>query len=390
MHELLRLAFEHQDEVVEYRRYLHRHPEVAFEETATSGYIKEELTRAGISWKPVGDNAILAEINGEKPSDSPRTLVIRADMDALPIQEDTGLPFSSEVEGKMHACGHDLHMAMLLTAGKLLSKLRSEFSGKLLLAFQPAEEMVCGAHDMIEADPFMDSVDYVVGTHIMTDLPTGTIGLRKGGLFFGGERFQIYIDGKEGHGAKPHTAVDALLAGSALVNNAQVLLSRETDAFDSAVCTICTFQAGSACNVIAGSAYLNGTTRFLSDERRDALKRSLDRVTEMTSAAFGCTGRVDWDHYVPAVENDADMDEFMKKCLGGLLGSEALREAPQYTVSDDFSWFQKKAKGYYMILGCGNGDEAHASNHTPQFIPDEGCLPIGVASYLKIALDLLN
>jgi amidohydrolase len=389
MHELLRLAFEHQDEVVEYRRYLHRHPEVAFEEKETSAYLRQQLTEAGIAWKPVGD-AILAEINGEKPSSDPKTLVLRADMDALPIKEETGLPYCSEVEGKMHACGHDLHMAMLLTAGKLLNGLKTEFSGKLLLAFQPAEEMVCGAHDMIEADPFMDSADYVIGTHVMTDLPTGTIGLRKGGLFFGGERFQIYIDGKEGHGARPHTATDALLAGNALVMNAQSLLARETDAFDSAVCTICTFQAGSACNVIAGSAYLNGTTRFLNEPRRNALKTSLDRITEMTAQAFGCTGRVDWDHYVPAVENDAEMDELVRKSLGGLLGGEALREAPQYTVSDDFSWFQMKTKGYYMVLGCGNGDEAHASPHTPQFIPDEGCLPIGVASYLKLALDLLN
>ncbi|MBR0373219.1 MAG: amidohydrolase [Mogibacterium sp.] len=391
MLDYMNLSLAQQEELLRIRRHLHRHPELSFQEFETAAFIKDWLDNAGIPYRTVGGTGVVAEITGEKAGvAAPKTVVLRADIDALPITENTGLPFSSEKEGVMHACGHDMHAAMLLVTGGILNSLRAEFAGTVKLVFQPAEEFVMGAAKMINEDPFMDGVDYVLGTHVMCHMPCGTLGVRSAGLFFGGERFQIHIEGKEGHGAQPHTAIDALLAGSAIVSNTQLTLARETNVLDPAVATICMFHAGNAPNVIAGEADLSGTIRFFSEKRRAALKGSMDRSVEQIAGSFDCKGSVIWDRYVPAVENDPWLDAFVRKAATELLGADAVREAAQLTSSDDFSWYTQNTKGYYMILGSGTGDPERSTPHTPMFTPDENCMPLGVATFVKLAVELLQ
>ena len=374
------------------RQRIHRNPELSFEEYETAALIKEELERMGVAWESVTETGIVATICGNVPPcrGKSKTIALRADMDALSITELTDVPFHSEVQGKMHACGHDLHVAMLLTAAKLLQQHRDQFCGTVKMIFQPAEEMVSGAKAMMAANPFFDGVDCVIGMHVMPSLLMGELGFHDGGFMFGGERFRIVIDGKSSHGSMPHTCVDALLAASAVVVNAQSIISENLPAKDSGVLTICTMKAGTRHNILAGHAEMMGTTRYYNEKERNLLKETLDRVVHCTAETFGARGHVVWDQDVPAVENDPVIGKILRTAAEKIVGEDHILEIGKQTGSDDFSYFSSKVPGYYLWLGCGWSDKENPMIHNEYFNPDENCMPIGAAVYVQAVMDFLR
>ena len=248
-------------------------------EFETAALVKQELDNTGIPWTAVGETGVIGEIEGTKEGDG-KVIAFRADMDALEIMEATGAEFTSTRPGIMHACGHDIHTASLLTIAKRLFAERKNFSGKVKLIFQPAEELVSGASFMIEKNDFIKDVNAVVGYHVMPFLETGTVGLRDGGLMFAGESFKICVKGKSGHGAQPQGSIDALLAASAIVLNAQSIISHETDPRENAVITICTMKSGTRLNIISDFTEMTGTIRCYTEEKRNELREALNRVVK--------------------------------------------------------------------------------------------------------------
>lgn len=382
------LAEERREYSVSVRREIHRHPELSFQEKKTSELVKRELERMGIPCRRVADTGIVGEIKGRRPG---KTIVLRADMDALEITETAEVDFASEKTGVMHACGHDIHTASLLTAADILNSVRSEFDGTVKLVFQPAEELVLGAVAMMKEDSFMEGADAVIGLHVTPHEPAGTIVLRDGGLMFAGEMFKITVTGKSGHGSQPSTAVDALLAASAIVMNSQAIISREQDARAAAVLTICTMNAGTRHNIIAGEAEMKGTLRCYSEEQRNALREALTRVSEETAKVFRASARVDFDMYVPPVVNDASIGTVLRKSAAKIAEEACIAEGEKQTGSDDFAYYQQKAPGYYVFVGCGDADPGRRyPHHNSNFYADENCLPAAAAIYAQAALDLLE
>ena len=246
---------------IEMRRWFHQHPEESTKEVRTAERIRAELDRAGIPWRPCGlGTGTLARIEGAQPG---RTILLRGDIDALSVNEETGLPYASEVPGVMHACGHDCHISMLLTAAMIVNEIRDRLKGTIVFAFQPAEELGLGARAMIE-EGALEGVDACFGMHVWSDYPAGTVALRKGPMMASGDQFKIHVRGKSTHGAQPQLGADALIMGAAIAQNLQTIVSRETYPGDTAVVTVGKFHSGTRFNVVAGTAELEGTTRTFS------------------------------------------------------------------------------------------------------------------------------
>ena len=391
MNDILKEARSLFDYSQEIRRTIHQNPELSFEEYETSALVKRELDSFKIPWIAVGETGIVATITGRKAASGKRKVVaLRADMDALTIEEEADVAFKSKIEGKMHACGHDLHTTSLLTAARLLDRHRDDFGGTVKLIFQPAEEMVRGAEMMMKENSFIKDVDCIVGMHVMPFLKTGCLGFKDDGFMFGGEYFEISVKGKAGHGSQPETAVDALLAASAIVQNSKSITSQEISALDSVVLTICTMEAGTRLNIIAENAKMTGTIRFLEEKDRKNLKASLERITKATAETFSAQGQVRWDMYVPAVQNDSKLGSCLRKIAEQLVGKDNLEELRPLTSSEDFAYFAQQVPGYFVILGCGNEGSENPPVHSGLFNPNEECLPIGAAAYAQFAIDLLE
>lgn len=390
MHELLEKATEMQETSIKIRKEIHAYPELPFQEFRTAELIKRELEAEGIQWYSVGDTGVIAVVEGTKKSERIHTIALRADMDALEITEETGVSFASTRKGIMHACGHDIHTTSLLMTCKLLNSIRDTFSGRVLCIFQPAEELVSGAEYMMDKNNFMQDVEAIIGFHVNPKYPVGSMAFRDGGLLFAGEMFKITIEGKGGHGSRPNTGIDALLAASAVVLNSQAIISRETDPRESAVITICTMEAGTRHNIIAAKAEMKGTIRCYSEEKRWELRKALERIVENTAETFGAKGKVEWSMYVPPVINDAEVGMVAKKAAADILGQDNVLEAEPDTSSDDFAYYLKNVPGYYIYVGCSKPGEEVYSLHHPKFLPDESCIPYFVASSTGIAIDLLR
>lgn len=385
------LASERFDYMISIRRELHQYPELSFQEFQTASRIKRELDKFGIPYQSVAKTGIIAKIVGSLPG---KTIALRADMDALEIDEGASKSeFRSKNKNVMHACGHDLHMAALLGAAKILLEQRDQIQGTVLLIFQPAEERVAGAKAMLSEAPFLRSVDEIFGVHIMPEYPAGQVFCRPEGLKLAGEGFTIHVEGVAGHGAMPHEAVDALLAGSAIVLQSQYIISHEIDPKDPAVLTICTMQAGTRSNVIAGQAELSGTFRAYSKEMIEQIRKSLTRVAETTAQTYGATATVEYQGYVPPVWNDANLHRLVTNAAEKICGPENVQVAPICTAGDDFSFYTEYVPGYYLLVGCGNRNgeiEPTASVHTPDFWADESCLPVMAGCYAQVAIDFLS
>lgn len=371
---------------VDMRRHFHRHPEVSGREYETSKMVKAELDKIGVEWVPCGlETGVLATIRGEKPG---KTILLRGDMDALTVDEQTGAPYASENPGVMHACGHDCHTSMLLTAVHILNDMKSELCGTVKLAFQPAEEIAEGAKSMIEQGA-MDGVDGCFGIHVWADVPSGKVSVEAGPRMGAAGQFRIDVKGKGGHGAAPHQCVDAALVSASIVSNMQALVSREISPMDPAVVTVGVIEAGTRWNVVAESGRIEGTTRCFSNEVYDAFPAMLSRIAEETAKAYRAEAKLtEYIELVPPTVNDPDMSEIAQAAARKVVAEDAPITSPATMGGEDFAFYMRKAPGAVALLGIGN-EECGAvwPQHSGKFCVDESALIKGAMLYAQVAMD---
>ena len=389
---LLDAIVEQADSLRAIRRDIHAHPELAFEETRTADLVAERLESWGIPvHRGLGKTGVIGVIRGERP-DNGRTVGLRADMDALPMQEANTFEHASRHPGKMHACGHDAHTSMLLGAARILMDRRDQFSGTVKLLFQPSEEANGGgAKPMIEAGVLEDPhVDACFGQHLMSPIPTGIVGVVPGPLQASADSFTITVQGKGGHGASPHTSVDPVMVGSDIVSGLHKIVSRTIDPLEPVVVSVCTFHAGTASNVIPDTATLSGTVRTFSAENRALAEKRLKEVAQGIAAAQGATVTIDYVNGYPATINDPAMAALAAKSVAAVVGEENVHDIPPIMGAEDMSYFLEERPGCYILTGCGNEEKGIVwPHHHPKFDIDEDSLGIGVASLAQIAMDYL-
>lgn len=339
------------DEMVEIRRYLHQHPELSFREKKTAAYIAKYYQNLGITdiRTGVGGNGIVAKISGGKPG---KTIALRADFDALPIQEETGLPFQSTTPGVMHACGHDGHTAILLVLAKILFEMREELAGNYVFIHQHAEELSPGgAKPMIE-DGCLDGVDAIFGTHLWATVPYGTVAYRKGPIMAAADRFEIKINGYGGHGAQPHKTKDSIVIASQLVMNLQQIVSRKVDPIESAVLSIGYFRAENSFNVIADQVILGGTVRTFKPEIQEMIEKELERITRGTCLAADCDFEFHYYKGYPAVENHDEETELLVQCAKEIPEIDLVKESVPEMTGEDFAYYLKNVQGTFFFTGA--------------------------------------
>ena len=324
-----------------------------------------------------------------KPASSGKTLMVRADMDALEIAEETGLDFASTHEGIMHACGHDAHMSMVLVAATILGQMKDQLKGTIKFLFQPAEEGPGGAKAMIDEGVMKDPhVDYAIGCHVWPDIPEGTIGVRPGPLMAAMDRFDLKIIGKGGHGAMPHQCVDALEVGCQVVNALQRVVSRQINPISPAVVTVGSFHAGDAFNVIPGKAEMCGTARTFDRAVWERLPQQMERIVRGVCESMGASYELNYAHGYPPLINDGDVARVVRKCAESAVGKERVLEPEPTMGGEDMALFLEKAKGCFFFLGVGR--EGCAPLHNAGFDFNEKALSSGVETYCRIARELLR
>lgn len=365
--------------MVTMRRHFHQHPEKSMEERETTAFIMAQLNEMGIPHRKLNPSGVVAEIPGGRPG---KTVALRADMDALTIQEETGLPFASQAEGLMHACGHDLHMAGLLGAAKLLWQERQSLGGNVRLIFQPGEEVGKGAKAVIEQGG-MEGVDMVFGMHNMPSLPAGTVAGSKGPVFSAADYFKITIQGKAGHGATPEDAIDATVAASALVMNLQPLVSREISSLESLVITVGQLHSGTRFNIISGEAVLEGTVRSFDPAIHDMVPGAMERVVEGIARAYRVEATLEYDKVAKACVNE---DGFTDLCLRS--AGKVAQVAPEgrQMIAEDFSEYMQLCPGAFFLYGSG----CEYPLHSDHFAGDEQALITACAMYAQVAADALS
>ncbi|HYH11321.1 MAG TPA: amidohydrolase [Thermomicrobiales bacterium] len=372
--------------VVADRRHLHENPELGFQEVKTAAFVTERLQALGVEDIRTGINKTgvtgLIRGTGDGPGKD-RVVLVRADMDALPILEENKVDYKSKNDGVMHACGHDAHTAMLLGLARILTDRRDAFAGTVKLLFQPAEELPPGgAKGMIEEGVLEDPhVDVVLGLHVGSNLETGKISIGAGPIMAAADGYRITIQGKGGHGASPHLCVDPVLVGSHIVVALQTLVSREVDPTDQAVVSNCVFKAGEAFNVIPDTAQLAGTVRTFQKETRDLMERRITELAQGIAESMGAKATVDYTRGYPATVNDAGIAEVVRDAARQVVGEENVEVADPKMGAEDFSYFLEARPGCFFFVGTGNGEkETNISHHHPRFDVDEDGMAQGMAT----------
>ncbi|HEY7030895.1 MAG TPA: amidohydrolase, partial [Thermomicrobiales bacterium] len=373
----------------------HQHPELGFQETATAGFVAGRLRALGCEdiRTGVAKTGVTALIRGTAPTVHPtKTVMIRADMDALPIEEENDVEYRSTVPGTMHACGHDAHVAMLLGAARVLNERRDRFAGTVKLLFQPGEEGYGGARAMVDSGALEDpNVDATFGLHIWQGADLGTVWARAGTAMVGSDGFQIVIRGKGGHGARPQSTVDPVAVGAELVTAVQTLVSRESDPTVPAVVSICAFNAGEAANVIPDTAVLRGTTRTVTQWQRDEVKERLEALVRGIAGAMRAEIDLTMTFGAPPVVNDPAMTEIVRAAAAEVVGAENAIEGPLQVVSEDYSEFLNRVPGCFFFVGSRNRDRGLVwGHHHPRFDVDEDALAIGVETMTRTVLRYLG
>ncbi len=383
------------DEVVGWRRHLHENPELSFEEEETAAFVEETLKGFGgmeIS-RPTPTSVVARLVGGESEAEGP-VIALRADIDALPIHEETGLEFASRKEGVMHACGHDGHTAILLGGAKVLASppVRAELpSGELRFVFQHAEEQKPGgAEELVEAG-VMDGVDAVIGLHLAAHMEVGRVGVRPGPALPASDTFEICVRGSGGHAAWPHESVDSVAVAAQVVTNLQHIVARGTDPLKSAVLTVSKISGGSAPNVIPDSVELVGTVRVFDEAVRDSIEEAMERVVRGVTEAHGATYSWSYQRGYRPVVNDEGLAAVIEESVRGELGDEAFEEMRPKMAGDDFSAYQQVVPGAYFFVGARNEEEGITHpHHHPRFDIDERSLHNGLRVFLRAALALLD
>lgn len=376
------LAKDMQMELVQIRRELHKIPETAFEEYKTSQYIKNKLDEFGIPWQSMAKTGVTGLICGDHPG---KTLLLRADIDGLPILEESGVPFASERTGFMHACGHDIHATCLLGAAKLLNRFKEQLHGKIKLVFQPAEEGAGGALPMIREGILENpAVDAAIALHVEPLETVGNVQIKDGPIMASPDDFTLTVHGVGGHGASPHTCVDPILVGSMIVNAYQTIVSRSFDPMTPCVVSVCSFHSGSCTNAIPDSATLTGTARSLNHKARKKLAELLEKIAVETANAMGATCDFKFHPLYPPTINDTAMNKLITEACN-LTDVNVVPLEKASMAGDDFAYFCEQVPGSYFKLGVGN-ETAKYPIHSPKFQADEKALSIGTAVLTQAAL----
>ncbi len=371
------------EEIVEIRRELHRFPEMGNSEFRTTEIIMNCLDKWGVKYERLLKTGVVATVEGAKGG---KTVALRADIDALPIEEKTELPFSSQNEGIMHACGHDIHTAVLLGTAKILSKNKDKFCGKVKLIFEPDEELLGGAERLIEKGAMKDA-SAVFGLHVRPELPKGHVQVKYGKSYAAADVFEVDVIGKSVHGAEPQKGIDALLIASHIATALQTVVSRNLAPTESAVLSVCTFNAGTVCNQIAGKATFGGIMRSLGKETREKLKSLLTSTAMGIAESMGAKCEVRIRESYPGITNDNGMTAFLKECAEDILGKEnvSVSDTPLMT-SEDFGFYLNEAPGSFYHVGC----ECDYPLHSDRFNPDESAILTGMLVDLKAVNEFLN
>ncbi len=360
----------HYPEMIELRRDFHSEPELAFEEVITPKKVATYLSNLGIEVREgVGGRGVVGTLRGEKPG---KTVALRADFDALPIQEETGLSFSSKVAGKMHACGHDGHTATLLVLAKVLTQLKQEIEGTIVFIHQFAEEQAPGGAIAMIEDGCLDGVDMIYGTHLWSPLQYGDIGYSYGRMMAAADRFVIQVQGRGGHGAMPHETVDAVMVGSSIALMLQQLVSRNTNPMEPAVLTIASFHAGGAFNVISDTAKLEGTVRTFSESVQNQLILRMEETIKGVCAAHGADYEFNYIKGYPAVINNEEAVHQFVQSAKAIHPPERVLEIEPVMGGEDFSYYLQKIPGVFFFTGAGNKEQGIVyPHHHPKFDIDE-------------------
>lgn len=378
------------DELVGVRREFHRIPELGFQEYKTSALIAEKLRSLGLEPETgIAGTGVVALVRGRT---SDRTLLIRADMDALPLDERSGAEYRSTHPNVMHACGHDAHVAMLLGAARVLLQRRDRLNGNIKLVFQPAEEGLGGARVMIE-EGVLDNprVDAALGFHIWNNLPVGQVGVREGPVMASTDRIRIDIQGQGGHGAMPQHSADSIVAAAHVITALQTIVSRTTSPVDPAVVTIGTIEGGYAPNIIADQVRMTGTVRTFSQELWKQMPRHIERVVHGVCAALGVHGAVEYHRGYPTTINDSSMTYLVRCAAIEALGDEAVVYPEQSTGGEDMSFFLRAVPGCYFFIGSRNPAKGFSHpHHHPSFDVDEDALTYGVKVIVASAMRYLS
>jgi len=367
------------------RRDLHAHPELAFEETRTAGIVAAELARLAIPHRTgIGRTGVIGVIEGGRPGP---TLAIRADMDALPIHEDTGLSFASTIAGKMHACGHDIHTATLLGVGAVLQQMAPQLAGRVLLVFQPAEEVLEGAAAMI-ADGAAEGIDLALGFHNHPDMKVGRFGFARGACLAASDRFDLAVRGRSGHAAHPYAAIDPIVAAASFVSQAQTVVSREIKPTHPAVVTIAQFTGGTTYNIIPERVHLKGTVRTLHADARDTAEAAIRRLVAGLETTMRVQCTLDYQRKVPPLVNDDRVLEPTMAAVRAQFG-EVVEEGDPSMGSEDFAHFAALAPAFQLRIGSG-AEGRDDRLHNDKYQPDERCIGLGVQALSRAAMDILS
>ena len=378
----------YKDYIIEKRRYFHMNPEPSFNEYDTSKVVQEELTKIGIPFEIFAKTGIIATIKGQNPG---KTVLLRADMDALEVCEKNNVSYRSQKEGLMHACGHDGHIAMLLGAAHVLNEIKNDISGEIKLLFQPAEEIAKGAKAMIEESKIIDSIDAAFAIHLCQGVPVGKISLESGARMAAADLFSIKVKGKSGHGSMPHETIDAVVVASAIVMNLQHLVSRNTNPLDTLVVTVGKLTAGTRHNIIAGEALLEGTIRSFSDEVWKKVPEQIERVVKNTAAAYNAEAEIDLVRATPPLVNNQDISDILKASAEKLYGEEVVTKYEKTPGGEDFAYFTQAVPGALAFVGIRNDEKGiNSPHHNETFDMDEEALEMGANLYAQFAIDFLN
>ncbi|TPG69275.1 amidohydrolase [Brevibacillus laterosporus] len=363
-------------EMVALRRDFHMYPELSFQEVETPNKIAAYLKKLGIEVREgVGGRGIVATIYGKKQKKTGKTgktVALRADFDALPIQDEKQVDYKSRIPGVMHACGHDIHTAALLGTAKILKEFEHELSGTVVLLFQHAEELHPGGAISMVEDGCLDGVDVIYGTHVFSGLPLGMIGVQEGYMMAASDEFQIEIQGKGGHGSSPHESIDPVVIGSQLILNLQQIVSRRVDPLQPAVLTIGSFQSGSTYNVIPDTAQILGTVRTFSEETRTDIEQAMQQMIQHTVEGAGATVQFTYRRGYPSVWNDPAETKRVETIANQLVGNERVVRVPPQMGGEDFAYYLQRIPGNFVGIGGGNSEiNATYPHHHPMFDVDE-------------------
>ena len=375
--------------IIEKRRWIHSHAELSFNEKETTAYIAGELEKMRIEVRLFSDYyGVIGTIHGDKPG---KTVMLRADIDALPIEEKSGVEFASNNKGVMHACGHDCHSSMLLGAARMLAGNRKELCGTVKILFQSAEESCHGANYYIEKG-YLDDVDALLGIHVWASMKAGAINIEDGYRMASCDNFKITVEGSSVHGSTPHLGKDAIVAASSIIMNLQTFVSRENDPLNPMVVTVGTVKAGKQFNIIADRVEMEGTIRTYGSEMREKVQKELGRIVCHTAEALGCKADfVNTPIEPPVVNNNIEINEIAREAAKALYGKNILRPMPKVMGSEDMSILMQKVPGVMCFIGYYN--EACGSVyplHSDSFCVDEEILPKGAALYAQFAHDYLQ